>query len=58
MNESKRITGTCYTCSNYEEQTRHCALLDIWFERTFENVEHPAEIEGDCEYYTTDTTNN
>lgn len=52
MNESKRISGTCYTCANYEEQTRHCALLDIYFEGA------DAETEGDCEYYTTDAANN
>ena len=52
MNESKRMTVTCYTCSNYEEQERHCALLDIWFDDT------DAEVEGDCEYYTTDATQN
>lgn len=55
MNESKRISGSCFTCSNYEEQERHCALLDIYFEGT-EPAE--AELEGDCEYYTTDTSNN
>ena len=52
MNESKRMTVTCFTCSNYEEQERHCALLDIWFDDT------DAEVEGDCEYYTTDASNN
>ena len=47
MNErEKHISGTCYTCANYEEQTRHCALLDIWFD------DADAELEGDCEYYT------
>ena len=58
MRESKRQSGSCFTCSNYEERERHCALLDIWFERTFEDAEHLAENEGNCEYYTTDATQN
>lgn len=52
MNKSKCQSGSCYTCSNYEEQERHCALLDIWF------TDADAETEGDCEYYTTDASNN
>lgn len=50
MNE--RISGSCYTCSNYDEQERHCALLDIYFD------DADAEVEGDCESYTTDNTQN
>ena len=52
MNESKRTSGSCFTCSNYEEQERHCALLDIWFD------DADVEVESDCEYYTTDASNN
>lgn len=56
--DTKHTSGSCYTCSMYEEQQRHCALLDIWFGRTFEDAERPDELEGDCEYYTTDATQN
>ena len=52
MNDSKRRPGSCFACSNYDEQERNCTLLDIWFE------DADAEIEGDCEYYTTDATQN
>ena len=56
--DTKHTPGSCFTCSNYEEQERHCALLDIWFTSANGDTDTDAEVDGDCEYYTTDASNN